>query len=70
MVSYYIDDNYIDNDTKAPHIWVCNERLFGKHTIKVVVEDSTGKTSSDSIEVRIFNFGGFGNGLSGLAKNR
>jgi PKD repeat protein len=60
-VEYYIDDDYKANSTEQPYEWLWNERAFGKHTIKVVVRDSTGETDSDSLDVRIFNFALFKN---------
>ena len=53
---------YIDNDTSpiytdalVPYEWVWDERVFGTHTIHIIVSDIAGNTKTDSIEIWIFN---------------
>ena len=67
-IEYYIDGEYKANNTRQPYEWLWNERAFGKHTIKVIANDSRGKTDSDLIELRIYNFGIFKNRLSNFSE--
>jgi len=55
MVKFYIDDQPRYTDYEEPYNWTWNERIFFRHTIKVVAYDIDGNIAEDSIVVRIFN---------------
>ena len=55
-VELYIDDTFISRLTQKPYTWILKERLFGKHTIKVVAHDSSGASDTASLDARIFCF--------------
>lgn len=48
-VKFYIDNNLKYVAEKEPYIWVCRDRLIGRHNIKVVAEDVYGREESDNI---------------------
>ena len=43
------------NATEKPYTWTWDERIFFKHTIKVIAYDEDGLTDTDIVEVSIFN---------------
>ena len=49
-VEFYIDDKLKFIDDEAPFEWIWNEKAFGKHSIKAVVQDSYGNKAFDYIE--------------------
>jgi hypothetical protein len=53
-VEFYLDDNLTATLTSEPYEWKWTETAIGRHTIKVIAYDDTGKTSTDSIEVVAF----------------
>ena len=58
-VEFYIDDETTPrhNATEEPYTWTWDERIFFKHTIKVIAYDEDGLTDTDTVEVFIFNLG-------------
>ncbi|RLF35786.1 MAG: hypothetical protein DRN03_04640, partial [Thermoplasmata archaeon] len=56
-IEFYIDDELKSVDSRYPYEWIWDERVFGKHVIKVIAYDGTGNRSQDKTDVIIFNFG-------------
>ncbi len=56
-VEFYIDNEYVGNDTMAPYSWNWDEQtpLRFRHTIIVIAYDSAGNSKSDEIIVWKFN---------------
>ena len=44
-------------DAESPYEWTWDERVFGKHELKVVAYDISENKAEDKINVIIFNFG-------------
>ncbi|RLF41738.1 MAG: hypothetical protein DRN12_02380 [Thermoplasmata archaeon] len=57
-VEFYVDGNLKFTDHEAPYEWLWDERVIGKHEIKVIAHDIFGNKSEDKINVIIFNLGG------------
>jgi outer membrane protein assembly factor BamB len=53
-VEFYIDDKLKATDTEAPYQWTWNTPAFFKHTIKVIAYDTSGKSTTKSIDVSKF----------------
>ena len=53
-VEFYLDDDLVATLTSEPYEWKWTETATGRHTIKVIAYDDTGKTSTDSIDVVAF----------------
>ena len=56
-VEFFIDNTSVYNDTEAPYAYAFNDRMFGRHTIKVVAYDDQGLSSEASVEAFIISFG-------------
>ena len=56
-IEFYIDDELKSVDSRYSYEWLWDERIFGKHVIKVIAYDGTGNRSQDKTDVIIFNFG-------------
>ncbi len=53
-VEFYIGDDIKENDTTYPYSWTWDERVFFRHTIKVVAYDNAENSVSDEIKVLKF----------------
>ena len=54
-VEFYIDDELKASLSKEPYEWLWDEKIIGKHTIKVVAYDNAGNTASDDEKVLILS---------------
>lgn len=54
----YVDDVLKSTDAESPYEWTLDERVFGKHELKVITYDISENKVEDEINVIIFNFGG------------
>jgi hypothetical protein len=54
-VEFYLDDELQHTVTTGNSEWYLNEKLMGKHTLKIIVYDIAGNTNMISKEVRIIN---------------
>jgi hypothetical protein len=54
-VEFYFDGKLKYTDTEKPYYWRINQHSFRKHTIKAIVYDEMGRTSSDEINLRFVN---------------
>ena len=53
-VEFYIDDELKFTDFDEPYSWTWKDKVFFKHTIKVIAIDNAEKSSSNEIVVRKF----------------
>jgi len=53
-VEFYLDNDLVATFTSGPYEWKWTKTTIGRHTIKVIAYDDTGKTSTDSIDVIAF----------------
>ena len=53
-VEFYIDDDLKSTDTTEPYSWRWEDRVFFRHTIKVVAVDNAGKENTEEILARKF----------------
>jgi len=53
-VEFYLDNDLVATLTSEPYEWGWTKTAIGRHTIKVIAYDDTGKTSTDSIDVIAF----------------
>ena len=53
-VEFYLDNDLVATLTSEPYEWKWTKTTIGRHTLKVIAYDDTGKTSTDSIEVLAF----------------
>ncbi|MBU0498074.1 MAG: hypothetical protein KKC68_09345 [Candidatus Thermoplasmatota archaeon] len=51
QVQFYIDEMLVQNSSTAPFQYLWSQRVFFKHFIKVVVEDTIGMTTTVELEV-------------------
>jgi hypothetical protein len=56
-VEFYIDDELQTNDDEGPYNCIWNNKIFGKHEIKVIAYDNDDNTAEDKLDALIFNFG-------------
>jgi hypothetical protein len=54
-VEFYVDNTLKNSDKIAPYEWMWDERVFGRHRIKVIAYDNSGKEASAEMRVIIFN---------------
>ena len=60
-VEFYVDGDLKFTDHEAPYEWLWDERVIGKHEVKVIAHDIFGNRGEDKINVtifKIFNLGG------------
>lgn len=50
-IEFNINDNLVFTDTEYPFTYVLNEPRFGKQTIEIVAEDSTGQISTKELVI-------------------
>jgi len=50
-----VDDELEATLTNESYSWLWDERIIGRHTIKVIAYDIAGNIASDEQEVWIFN---------------
>ena len=53
-VEFYLDNNLVATLTSEPYEWKWTKTTIGRHTLKVIAYDDTGKTSTDSMDVIAF----------------
>jgi hypothetical protein len=53
-VEFYLDNDLVATLTSEPYEWKWTKTTIGRHTLKVIAYDDTGKTSTDSMEVIAF----------------
>lgn len=53
-VEFYIDNDLVATFTSGPYEWKWTKTTIGRHTLKVIAYDNTGKTATDSIEIVAF----------------
>ena len=54
-VEFYIDGVLKNTDTDSPYEWLWDEKVIGRHEIKVVAYDDDGNKAEDKTNVIIFN---------------
>ncbi|MFX1297575.1 MAG: PKD domain-containing protein [Promethearchaeota archaeon] len=54
-IQLYVDDVLKDEILEKPFEWCWNDKIYCKHTLKVILYDILGNTASDEQEVWIFN---------------
>jgi hypothetical protein len=57
-VEFYVDDVLEEIIYEEPFYWYMNQRLFGQHSLKVIVYDHTGNTAIESKDITVYNFFG------------
>ena len=50
-VEFFVDDELKEIDTSEPYSWTWDERVFFKHTLKVVAYDTAGTNATRKLEV-------------------
>lgn len=55
-VEIYIDDELKAYLEEEPYTWLLDERLLGRHVLKIVAYDNAGNTASDEMAFWIINF--------------
>ena len=58
QVEFYIDSKLGFLDDESPYEWLWDEKVMGRHEIKVVAYDDEGNKAEDKTNVIIFNVGG------------
>jgi glutaredoxin len=53
-VEFYLDNDLVATFTSGPYEWKWTKTTIGRHTLKVIAYDDTGKSSTDSIDVVAF----------------
>jgi glutaredoxin len=53
-VEFYLDNDLVATLTSEPYEWKWTKTTIGRHTLKVIAYDDTGKTSTDSMDVIAF----------------
>ena len=69
-VEFFVDEEHKHSDYEKPYLWLWNERVFGRCTIKAVAYDNHGLTDEDEINVIIFNLGIAGVEEEGVVKGK
>lgn len=54
-VEFYVDDELKGTDVAYPYSWLWDESAIGRHEVKILAYDTSGNSTSDSMDLIVFN---------------
>ena len=54
-VEFFIDDKFLGFDENLPYNFLLDEKIFGRHQIKVIAFDKSGGSVFDKIDIFVIN---------------
>ena len=54
-IEFYLDGVFKEVDTSKPYTWMLDEKIYGAHTLMVVVYDKNGNIAGRELQMWIFN---------------